>query len=95
LNGGGGSSQFVEASTEARSRRAALEPAHRLISDAALERLRASGFDVRDEDVGRLSPLAFDHINMLGRCAFILPEKIACGELRPLRDPATAGDDER
>jgi hypothetical protein len=32
---------------------------------------------------------------MLGRCAFILPEKIACGELRPLRDPATAGDDER
>jgi hypothetical protein len=43
----------------------------------------------------RLSPLGFDHINMLGRYAFILPEKVARGELRPLRDPATASDDER
>jgi TnpA family transposase len=63
--------------------------------DAALDQLRASGFDVRDEDVARLSPLGFDHINMLGRYAFTLPEKVARGELRPLRDPATASDDER
>jgi hypothetical protein len=40
---------------------------------------------VRDEDVARLSPLGFDHINMLGRYAFILPDQIARGELRPLR----------
>ena len=33
--------------------------------DAALDQLRAEGFDVRDEDVARLSPLGFDHINML------------------------------
>ena len=63
--------------------------------DAALDQLRASGFEVRDEDVARLSPLGFDHINMLGRYAFTLPEKVARGELRPLRDPATASDDER
>ena len=27
----------------------------------------------------RLSPLGFDHINMRGRYAFILPDQIACG----------------
>jgi hypothetical protein len=32
---------------------------------------------------------------MLGRYAFTLPEKVARGELRPLRDPATASNDER
>ena len=61
--------------------------------DAALNQLRAEGFDVRPEDVARLSPLGFDHINMLGRYAFILPDQIARGELRPLRDP-TIMDDE-
>jgi TnpA family transposase len=58
--------------------------------DAALNQLRAEGFDVRDEDVARLSPLGFDHINMLGRYAFILPDQIARGELRPLRSTFTS-----
>ena len=61
--------------------------------DAALNQLRAEGFDVRAEDVARLSPLGFDHINMLGRYAFILPDPIARGELRPLRDPRNIGDE--
>ncbi len=61
--------------------------------DAALNRLRGEGYDVRDEDVARLSPLGFDHINMLGRYAFILPDQIAGGELRPLRNPATVNDE--
>ena len=56
--------------------------------DAALAQLRDEGFDVRLEDVARLLPLGFEHINMLGRYAFILPNIIARGELRPLRDPA-------
>jgi hypothetical protein len=43
--------------------------------DAALDRLRAEGHPVRDEDVARLSPLGFEHINMLGRYAFTLPEE--------------------
>jgi TnpA family transposase len=62
--------------------------------DAALDQLRAGGHDVRDEDIARLSPLGFDHINMLGRYAFTLPETVARGELRPLRDPMTARDDD-
>ena len=61
--------------------------------DAALDQLRAEGFEVRDEDVARLSPLAHEHINMLGRYAFILPEPVARGELRPLRSPAQAVDE--
>ena len=61
--------------------------------DAALNQLRAEGFDVRAEDVARLSPLGFDHINMLGRYAFILPDPIARGELRPLRDPTIVEDE--
>ena len=61
--------------------------------DAALAQLRAEGFEVRDEDVARLSPLGFEHINMLGRYASILPDAVARGGLRPLRDP-TLHDDE-
>lgn len=62
--------------------------------DAALDQLRVEGFDVRDEDVARLSPLAHEHINMLGRYAFTLPEPVARGELRPLRSPATLVDED-
>ena len=47
-----------------------------------------SGFPVRDEDVARLSPLQHEHINMLGRYSFSVPEAVAKGELRPLRNPA-------
>ena len=50
--------------------------------DAALAELRTEGFDVRDEDVARLSPLGHGHLNVLGRCAFTLPEFVARGELR-------------
>jgi hypothetical protein len=41
----------------------------------------------------RLSPLGFDHINMLGRYAVILPDLVARGELRPLRNPAIMDDE--
>jgi hypothetical protein len=61
---------------------------------AALNQLRAEGYEVKPEDVTHLSPLSFAHINMLGRYAFTLPEIIARGELRPLRDPRTAGIDD-
>ena len=55
---------------------------------AALEQLRGEGYPVREEDVMRLSPLGYDHINMLGRYSFAVPESVARGELRPLRNPA-------
>ncbi|SCL72651.1 Tn3 transposase DDE domain-containing protein [Micromonospora peucetia] len=50
--------------------------------DAALTRLRADGFAVREEDVARLSPFVRHHINMMGRYSFQLPE--LPGGLRPL-----------
>jgi hypothetical protein len=62
--------------------------------DAALDQLRAEGHEVLAEDVARLLPLSFKHINMLGRYAFTLPDTVARGELRPLRNPATAAIDE-
>jgi TnpA family transposase len=55
--------------------------------DAALNQLRNEGFQVLDEDVARLSPFGHEHINMLGRYAFTLPDRVARGELRTLRDP--------
>lgn len=65
-----------------------------IYTDAALDQLRAEGYDVRDEDVARLSPLACRHINMLGRYAFTIPDMVARGELRPLRDPSAVGIDD-
>ena len=56
--------------------------------EAALDQLRADGYTVKNEDVARLSPLLHEHINMLGRYSFSVPEAVAKGELRPLHDPA-------
>ena len=56
--------------------------------DAALSQLRTEGYSVRDEDVARLSPLIHQHINMLGRYSFVVPEPVVRGKLRPLRTPA-------
>ncbi|MFF8916221.1 Tn3 family transposase [Streptomyces sp. NPDC015032] len=57
---------------------------------AAVTQLRADGFDVRDEDVARLSPFVRHHVNMLGRHSCQLPD--LPGGLRPLRAPDTADD---
>jgi pyridoxine 5'-phosphate synthase PdxJ len=59
--------------------------------DAAVNRLRADGFDIRDEDVSRLSPFVRQHINMHGRYSFKLPD--LPGGLRPLRDKDAIGDE--
>lgn len=53
---------------------------------AALEQLRAEGYPVREEDVMRLFPLGYDHINRLGRYSVAVPESVSRGELRPLRN---------
>jgi TnpA family transposase len=60
---------------------------------AALQQLAAEGFPIQPEDVARLSPLIFDHINLLGRYAFSVPESVQRGELRPLRNPTEALDE--
>jgi hypothetical protein len=51
--------------------------------EAALNQLRLEGHQVWEADVARLSPLIHDHINMLGRYSFAMPETVARGELRP------------
>jgi len=56
-----------------------------LYMDAVLDQLRREGFPVRPEDEARLSPFGHEHINMLGRYSFAVPEAVARGELRPLR----------
>lgn len=59
--------------------------------EAALAQLRREGFLVRDEDVARLSPLGYGHINMLGRYSFAIPDTVKNGELRPLHNPTDEG----
>lgn len=57
-----------------------------LYMNEALEDMRARGMTVLPEDVERLSPLGYDHINLLGRYTFHLSEEIRQGALRPLRE---------
>ena len=38
------------------------------------------------EDVERLSPLGYDHINLLGRYTFSLSDEIRQGAFHPLRE---------
>jgi len=61
--------------------------------DAVLEQLRREGYPLRAEDMARLSPLIFEHINFLGRYAFALPDAVAQGQLRPLRSGVAANDE--
>jgi TnpA family transposase len=53
----------------------------------ALDDLRSAGMLTNPEDVERLSPLLHHHIHLDGRYQFTLPEPLARGELRSLRDP--------
>jgi TnpA family transposase len=57
--------------------------------DAAVSKLQLAGTELKPEDLARLSPLGYRHINMLGRYSFALPEAIGRGELRSLREPAS------
>jgi TnpA family transposase len=61
-----------------------------LYIDAALQQLRTEGFPIKPEDLARISPLVFDHINLLGRYSFSLPDSVQRGQLRPLRNPSEA-----
>ena len=64
-----------------------------LYIDAAVQQLRTEGFPINAEDLARLSPLVFDHINLLGRYSFSLPESVQRGQLRPLRNPSEATEE--
>ena len=60
--------------------------------NAALERLRAAGYPVREEDVVRLHPFMRRHIAVQGDYSFLLPA--LAGRLRELRDPTEAPDED-
>ncbi len=61
--------------------------------NAALEKLRAQGYPVLDEDVARLSPFVREHLNVVGKYSFLLPDLGEAG-FRELRDPDAEDDDE-
>lgn len=50
----------------------------------ALEKLKQDGFEINEEDVARLSPLQYKHVNVLGHYSFTLSEEISMGKLREL-----------
>jgi TnpA family transposase len=52
---------------------------------AVLEQLRAEGRTVNDEDIARLSPALYEHINPYGKYAFEVSEDLRGAKLRPLR----------
>ena len=56
----------------------------------AIQQAKASGLDVRDDDLAHLSPLIWRHLNFLGRYDFSLPDTVLNGGLRPLRNPNSA-----
>jgi hypothetical protein len=66
-----------------------------LYMDRASSQLQALGATTNDEDVAHLSPLGTNHINVLGRYHFALPDAIARGEFRPLRDPTDFDDEDQ
>jgi TnpA family transposase len=55
--------------------------------EAALKQVQQQGNPVKKEDIERLSPLGFEHVNLLGRYSFALPESVNRGAFRPLRNP--------
>ena len=58
-----------------------------LYMQEALGELRRLGKIENEADIARLSPLLHEHVNMLGKYDFTLPDDVAEGKLRRLRDP--------
>jgi len=52
--------------------------------EIAIDAISKAGQEIYDFDMQRLSPLGYDHINIMGRYSFILPEEIEHGGLRSL-----------
>ena len=51
------------------------------------KRLRAEGYPVQEEDLARLSPARYEHINPYGKYRFELTDELDGTNLRPLRQP--------
>lgn len=57
--------------------------------DQVVTQLHVEGQHIADDDLARLSPLGYEHINFLGRYSFELPEPRRRGGYRALRVPET------
>lgn len=55
---------------------------------AVIDRLRAEGKTVNEEDIARLSPARYEHINPYGKYRFVVEDGLSRSRLRPLRQPA-------
>lgn len=53
-----------------------------------VQTLRAEGIEVRDEDLARLSPARYEHINRLGKYTFPRQVEVQPNGLRRLRQPS-------
>lgn len=51
---------------------------------ASLDAIRENGVEIDNEDIQRLSPVGHEHINIVGRYSFHLPEEVENGDLRSL-----------
>jgi TnpA family transposase len=60
--------------------------------EEVLKQLRREGIPVRESDEANLSPLISDHLNTLGKYLFAIPDLVAQGHLRPLRNPSENGE---
>ena len=54
---------------------------------AVIEQLRAEGRTGNEEDIARLSPARYEHINPYGKYRFEVEEGLSRSRLRPLRQP--------
>ena len=50
-----------------------------MVCSAAGQQLRTEGFPIKAEDVARISPLIFDHINLLGDIPSYCPIRFSVG----------------
>jgi hypothetical protein len=58
--------------------------------DETLAQPRATGHQITDEEIERLSPLQHEHIKMLGNFPFILPHEFVARQRRLLREVGQA-----
>jgi TnpA family transposase len=55
---------------------------------AVLDQLRAEGYEVNPDDLARISPARYEHINPYGKYQFDLANDLSRSHLRPLRQPS-------
>ena len=58
----------------------------------AIHATQQQAIDINPADIARLSPVLWRHINFLGNYDISLPESVAQGKLRPLRNHTSAWD---